>query len=419
MPFDPVRIREHFPALAIEDHDKPRVYLDGPAGTQVPRTVIDRTVDYLVNHNANGGGAFRTARATDAISTEAHLFMADFLNAPSPLEIVFGPNMTTLTYQISRSLGKIFRPGERLMVTRMDHDANVYPWVQLAEDLGLEVLWLPFDTGTFRFDPEAFRQLLEQGVRLVAFCMASNALGTINPVKEMCRMAREAGALSYVDAVQYAPHGPIDVQDLGCDFLVCSAYKFFGGHQGILWGREELLSELYPYQVRPAAAKLPKRFETGTQSFEGQAGVIGALSYLAWLGETQAAEFQTQFDHLKSRPRILHAAMAGIQAYEKKLVEHLLTGLTGIPGIRVYGITASQDLHWRVPTVAITREGRKPAEMVRQLAAENIFAWAGHYYAVEVVKHLGLALEEGMVRLGIVHYNTAAEIDRCLEVIGS
>lgn len=411
------KIREHFPALGVTDDHRPRVYLDNPAGTQVAREVLERTTRYLTETNANHGGVFRTAVASDRIVAEARQAMAEFLNARSPREIVFGPNMTTLTYSLSRALGRGFESGERLILTRMDHDANVHPWMQLAQDRGMEVLWLDFSPESYEFDLEDLQRLLSRGVRLVAVNYASNALGTVNDVRTICRMARETGALTYIDAVQFAPHGPIDVQKLGCDFLVCSAYKFFAGHLGILWGREELLESLTAYQVRPAGTHPPAKFETGTQSHETIAGLLGAMDYFAGVGGSMAQEFQESFRNLPGRAPLYHAAMVAIREYEKPLSARLIAGLQAIPGVKIHGISSAQRLDRRVPTVAMTLKGVAPAEVARRLAADNIFVWDGHYYAVEVVRRLGLADCGGMVRIGPVHYNTVQEIDTVVAAV--
>ncbi len=410
-------IRRHYPALALSDAGKPRVYLDNPAGSQVPQQVIERMQAYLVQCNANSGGCFRTSVESDRVTGEAHRAMADLLNAPDETEIIFGPNMTTLTYSVSRSIGKWLQRGDQIILTRMDHDANVSPWLQLAEDIGAEIRWLSFNRQTWQYDLDELEELLNPRVKLVAVNYASNAIGTINDVKRITQMAQAAGALVFVDAVQYVPHGPTDVQELGCDFLVCSAYKFFGPHQGILWGRRELLERLPAYRVRPAGDKLPAKFESGTQSHEGQAGTLGALEYLAEIGEKMAGEFHGDFAHFSGRRRNLHAAMAAIKAYEKKLSAHLIRGLQQIPGVTVYGITDPEWLDWRVPTVSFTLAGFSPAEIARRLAGENVFVWDGHYYALEVIRHLGLAETGGMVRVGPVHYNTTAELDRLLAVV--
>ena len=282
--------RSQFPALALTDAGRPRVYFDNPAGTQVPQQVIDRTVDCLVNRNANLGGYFATTVAAGELVDEAHRACADFYNAATPAEIVFGQNMTTLTFHMSRCLGRKFRAGDEIVLSRMDHDANVAPWLLLAEDLGLTVRWMDFDTGTYEFPDDALTRVLSDRTRLVAMGMASNCTGTVNDVKRFAAQARAAGAIVYLDAVQFAPHYAIDVQDLGADIVVSSAYKWFGPHQGVLWGREDLLEETFGYKVRPAGEDLPHKFETGTLSHEGMAGCLGAIEYLEQFGtgETRA-----------------------------------------------------------------------------------------------------------------------------------
>ncbi len=417
MPLDIQLIRSQFPALLLEDGGRPRVYLDNPAGTQVPQRVIERMTRYLVHSNANHGGNFRTSTESDQILAEAHQAMADFLNAPAPEEIIFGPNMTTLTFVISRSLGRWLKPGDQVILTRMDHDANVNPWRLLADDLGLEVKWLSFSRETYRYDLKELEALLSPKVRLVAVNYASNAIGTINDVKTITEMAHQAGALVYVDAVQSTPHIPTDVQALGCDFLVCSAYKFFGPHQGILWGKRELLEKLPAYKVRPAEDYPPGKFETGTQSHEGQAGTVGALEYLAWIGETMGQEHHDRFAQFTGRRNYLHAGMAAIKEYEKTLSARLIAGLQAIPGLAIHGVTGLNELDARVPTVSFTMKGFHPREIARRLGEENIFVWDGHYYAVEVIEHLGLSDKGGMVRVGAAHYNTIEEIDRAVEAV--
>ncbi len=417
MPLDIQLIRSQFPALALEDGGRPRVYLDNPAGTQVPQQVIERMTRYLVHSNANHGGHFRTSTESDQILAEAHQAMADFLNAPSPEEIIFGPNMTTLTFAISRSLGRWLKPGDQVILTRMDHDANVNPWRLLAADLGLEIKWLSFDRETYRYDLKELEALLSPKVRLAAVNYASNAIGTINDVKTITEMAHQAGALVYVDAVQSTPHIPTDVQTLGCDFLVCSAYKFFGPHQGILWGKRDLLEKLPAYKVRPADDHPPGKFETGTQSHEGQAGSLGALEYLDWIGETMGREHYDRFAQFTGRRNYLHAGMAAIKEYEKTLSARLIAGLQVIPGLAIHGVAGLNELDARVPTVSFTMKGFHPGEIARRLGEENIFVWDGHYYAVEVIAHLGLSDKGGMVRVGAAHYNTIEEIDRAVEAV--
>jgi cysteine desulfurase family protein (TIGR01976 family) len=446
MALDLDQIRNSFPALAIRDDGRPRIYFDNPGGTQVSRRVLDRMHRALVESNANRGGHFRTSQETDALIGEAHRAMADLLNAASEREVVFGPNMTTLTFALSRSLAAQWEPGDEVIVTRMDHDANIAPWLHVAADRGLVVRWLDFHPETYRYDLDALDELLSERTRLVAVCHASNALGTINDIAAISRRAHDAGALVFVDAVQYVPHAPTDVQALGCDFLTCSAYKFFGPHQGILWGREELLASIPAYKVRPASDAPPERFETGTQSHEGQAGTLGAVEYLEWIGraigngsadadvqesttELQgrtgglhdlapgSADVQGSTTGLQGRRRTLHTAMTAIAAYEQTLSAHLIQGLQALPGVTIHGITDLDRLEERVPTVAFTMKGRQPEEIARQLGDAGIFVWHGHYYAVEVVRRLGLESRGGMLRVGPAHYNTIGEIDRLLEVL--
>lgn len=417
MSYNVERIRKEFPSLAVEDSGRVRTYLDNPAGTQVTQRVIDNTHNYFMSMNANSGGYFRTSLETSRLSDEARQATAELLNANSPREIVFGPNMTTLTLSLSRSLGKWLKKGDEIVLSRMDHDANVNPWLLLAEDLGLKVKWLPFNLDTYRFDLDKLTELLDGPVKLVAATYASNALGTINDVTEIATMAREAGALSFIDAVQYVPHGPTDVQAIGCDFLACSVYKFFGGHQGILWGKEALLEKLPAYKVRPAKDATPYKFETGTPSYEGQAGTLGAIEYLAWVGEMYGNGFKADLSHFTGRQQNIHAGMMAMRSYEKELSAHLIAGLTNIPGVKIHGVTDPAEFDWRVPTIAFTREGFTPQQIAKRLAEENIFVWDGDYYAVEVVNALGLSESGGMVRVGPVHYNTTAELDRLLNVL--
>ena len=410
MSFDLAAVRERFPALALTDGGKRRIYFDNPAGTQVPQSVADAMSHCLLEANANLGGAFETSHRAGKVVSDARAAMADLLHASSSDEIMFGQNMTTLTFHLSRSIGRLFEPGDEIIVTRMDHDANVWPWVMLARDLGLEIRYLPFDTQSYEFDLTALDQLLTKRTRLVCFGGASNLTGTLNDVRAICAKARSAGALTYVDAVQSVPHVATDVQALGCDFLACSAYKFFGPHQGILWGRADLLERLEPYKLRPAPSSIPGCFETGTQSHEGFAGITAAVDYLAWIGETMAGS--------SGRPAALRAAMQMLFEYEKTLAARLLGGLASIDGITVRGITSTAALDRRVPTVSFTHDRIAPDHIAKELAKENIFVWSGHNYAVELAGSLGLLESGGVVRIGPVHYNSVGEIDELLEVLG-
>ena len=412
MTLDLEAIRSQFPALDEHDDGVARIYLDNPAGTQVPQRVVDAMSRCMLQASANMGGYFRTSLAVGEIVADAQQAMADFLNAPSADEIIFGQNMTSLTFHVSRSIGRRLDTGDEIILSRMDHDANVGPWVQLARDCDLTIRWLPFDTQTFEFDLRDLENLLNERTRLVCVCAASNLTGTVNDVKGICRTARDAGAWTYIDAVQSAPHLFNDVQEFGCDFLVCSPYKFFGPHQGTLWGRREVLESLEPYKLRPAPDSIPWCFSPGTASHEGMAGTAAAVDYFAWVGETMAGGSG-------DRRQKVRAGMAAIADYEQMLARYLVEGLQSLPGITIHGITADEAMPRRGPTVAFTHERQAPDDIARALAAANIFAWSGHNYAVEVVKSLGIYESGGAVRVGPVHYNTVAELDRLFDVLGS
>lgn len=410
-------IRAEFPALSVSDHGQRRIYFDNPAGTQVPQIVVDRISECLIEANANLGGYFETSQRAGAVVDGAHLAMADMLNAASANEIIFGQNMTTLTLHLSRSIGRQLKPGDEIILSRMDHDANVAPWLLLAEDLGLVVKWMPFNTETFEFELAEFDKLLSARTRLVCVGGASNLTGTINDIRTISRKAREAGAWSYIDAVQLAPHVAIDVQDIGCDFLVCSAYKFFGPHQGILWGRRELLESLQPYKVRPAPSAIPGCFETGTQSHEGMAGTAAAVDYFAWIGESIGKEFMPRNSRYTGRGRSVHAALDYLFAYERGLASHLIRGLRQLANVRVLGISDESALDRRVPTVAFVADGTAPAAIAEALAQRGIFVWSGHNYAVEAARSLAIFDTGGAVRIGPVHYNSVNEIDALLNAL--
>jgi cysteine desulfurase family protein (TIGR01976 family) len=409
-------LRQQFPALQRLHNGRPAVFLDGPGGTQVPQRVIDAVVRYLTECNANSHGAFATSRESDEILRQAHEAVADLLNAPSADEVVFGANMTTLTLHLSRAIARTLRPGDEIVVTRMDHDANVSPWVLAARDAAAVVRRVDIHPEDCTLDLDDLRRQLTPRTRLVAATCASNAVGTVNDVTTIARRAHEAGARVFLDAVHYAPHGPIDVQAWGCDFLVCSAYKFFGPHVGILWGRRELLEELPAYKVRPAADTLPDRWMTGTQNHEGIAGVTAAVDYLADIG-TRDPGSQDQLAAPAGRRRAVHTGLAAIRTYEAGLAARLLTALVERPRLKVWGITNSTRLAWRVPTVAVTHERRTPEEMAAHLARRDIYVWSGNMYALELTERLGLEGRGGMLRLGLVHYNTAEEVDRLVAAL--
>lgn len=415
--FDLDTIRERFPALSITDNGLRRIYFDNPGGTQVPQSVVDAMTRCLVETNANVGGPFITSERADQVFAGVHEAMADLLNASSPDEIVFGQNMTTLTLYMSRSIGRLLKPGDEIVLSCMDHDANVGPWLLLARDMGLEVRWLPFNTETYEFEPDAIDQVLSERTRLLCVGAASNLTGTINDVKSIAAKARDAGAMSYIDAVQAVPHLATDVQELGCDFLVCSAYKFFGPHQGILWGRGELLRELDAYKVRPAPEEIPGCFETGTQSHEGMAGTTAAVDYFSWVGETMAGDYHDRYSQFDGRRRFVRAGMDCLFDYEKALAARLVAGLRQLPGVTVQGITDPAAMDRRVPTVSFTVAGASPDVIAAELGARNIFVWSGDFYAIEVTRLLGIEESGGTVRVGPVHYNSASEIDALLNAL--
>ena len=410
--FDLRRVRAEFPALAQTLGGLPVVFLDNPGGTQVPLTVIEAMSDYLRNHNANHGGAFPTSQSSDAIIREAHVAMADLLNAASPDEIVFGPNMTTLTLAISRSLAREIGPGDEIIVTRMDHDANIAPWLLIAADRGATVRWVDFDVEGYGLDMEGLKGLLNEHTKIVAVGHASNATGTVNDVETIARWAHDVGALVFVDSVHYAPHGPIDVRSLGCDFLVCSAYKFFGPHLGVLYGRLDLLERLPAYKVRPAPDAPPGKFETGTQNHEGMAGTLAAVDYLARLGETIGTHHVASYPGPSGRRVHLKSGMAAIRAYDRVLSNAILAELETLPHVRIHGITDRARITQRVPTVSFSWDGRHPRDIAEDLGRSGIFVWDGNYYALAVTERLGLEGKGGMVRVGAVHYNTVEEIRR-------
>jgi len=405
-PIDAVRAR--FPALSVSDAGGRRVYFDAPGGTQICSDAIDRMVAHLRSGTANAGGAFASSVDTDAMSAAAHAAMADLLGG-QPGEIAFGPNMTSLTFAMSRALAQGWQAGDEIILSRLDHDANVSPWLLAARDRDVTVRWIDLDPDSTTLRLDALPGLLGPRTRLVAVGAASNALGTINDLRAIIDTVRaHSTALVFVDAVQSVPHLPTDVAALGCDFLVCSPYKFFGPHQGVLWGRADLLDGLTAYKVRPASSQPPAvRFETGTPSFEGQAGVLGTIDYLAWLGRQVAPG-------VNDRRSALLAAMSACIAYERTLGERLLAGLATIPGLRLYG---PPTMDGRVPTFAFTLAGHRPSDIAAQLAARAINAWAGHFYAVEPVARLGLSDSGGLLRVGLCHYNEAGEVDRLIAAL--
>ena len=417
LPFDVDAIRTEFPSLQRRGPDgRPAVFLDGPGGTQVPQRVIDAVVDYYRDHNANAGGAFVTSQASDAIVDEAHAAVADLLGAARPDEIKFGANMSTLTLHIGRCIGATLGPGDEVVVTTLDHEANVSTWEAMAADRGLTVRKVDVDLDDLTLDLEDLESKLNERTRLVAIGYASNAVGTINPVKEIVARAHEVGALTFIDAVAYAPHGPIDVRDLDTDFLACSVYKWFGPHVGALYGKAEVFDRLPAFKVRPAH----DRFETGTANFEGIAGTLAATDYLRDVGRSYGdVSGAAGAGDGSERRRELVAGLTAIMGYERDLAGRLIAGLEAIPGVTIHGITDPARASERVPTVSVSLDAIAPREAAERLGAQGIFVWDGDFYATGLIERLGKAETGGVLRLGLVHYNTADEVDRTLEALAA
>lgn len=415
MSFSAEAIRPLFPSLSVPAADGSLpVFLDNPAGTQVPRSVMKAVTQYYMTMNANSGGPFATSRRNDEMIVRTRERMADFLNASSASEIVIGPNMTTLNFNLSRSLASRLSPGDEVVVTRMDHDANVSPWMLVARDHGLDVKWVDIDPANCTLDLGSLEEALTERTRVVATVHASNAVGTINPVTQIAGMAKAVGAWHVVDAVQSAPHVPIDVQAIGCDFLLCSSYKFYGPHLGIMWGREDLLNSLPAYKVSAAKDIAPNRWENGTPSYETWNGLLACLDYWEQIGRQFGS---ADLPGYKGARLALKRAVMAVQDYERELVAELIDGLHAIRGVSIAGIVEPDRLATRVPTVAMVKDGKKPAEIASILADEQVYVWSGDYYATEIMQRLNRP--EGMVRIGIGQYNTRAEIQRVLNLIES
>ncbi len=404
------QLRSQFPALDKKVNGQQAVFFDGPAGTQVPQRVIDGIADYLIHHNANHAGVFATSVESDQMLRRAHQAAADFVGTDDPDTIAFGANMTTLTFALSRALARNWNGGDEIVLTRLEHDANFSPWVLAAQDRGVVVRYIDINTRDCTLRLDQYTEVMNDRTRLVAVGCALNAVGTINPVKQICAWARDAGALSFLDAVHFAPHGLVDVTDWGCDFLVCSAYKFFGPHIGIMYGRRELLESIEPYKLRPAPNDLPGRWMTGTQNHECIAGTLEAIDYIAEIGRGSG-------DKLLGRRQALQAAYDSIRPYEHAMLVQLLDGLERCPDIKIWGITDREHLN-RFPTVSITHHTIPARKLAETLAAEAIFVWHGNYYALPLTEAIGVE-PDGMVRIGLAHYNTPEEIDRLLKVIES
>jgi cysteine desulfurase family protein (TIGR01976 family) len=402
--------RRQFPGLSRRVGERPAAFFDGPGGTQVPQRVIEAVSHYLAHTNANHGGHFATSRESDKLLAEAHRGLADFLGAEDPSTIIFGQNMTSLTFALSRALARRWKSSDEIVVTRLDHDANVSPWVLAARDAGATVRYATIRDEDCTLDLDELRHLINERTKLVAVGCASNATGTINPVRDIADWAHQVGALVFLDAVHYAPHCLIDVQALGCDFLACSAYKFFGPHVGVLWGRKALLDEIEAYKVRPAPLTPPEKWMTGTQNHEAIAGALAAVEYLADLGRTLAEN-----DALDRRAA-LREAYREIGHYERALAARFLAGLDQMPEIKVWGINAPDRIDQRVATVSFTHDRFTAAEMAEQLGRQGFFTWHGNYYALHLTETLGLE-PDGMLRVGMVHYNSLQEVERLLEAL--
>jgi cysteine desulfurase family protein (TIGR01976 family) len=412
MPWDIETVRSHFPSLRRPGPGgMPVAWLDGPAGTQVVDGCLRAINAYLLSSNANHGGAFAPSRETDELVADVRAATADLLGAADPDEVSFGPNMTTITYALSRAIGAGLQPGEAIVVSRLDHDANVAPWLAVARERGLEVRWVGIREDCTLELRDLERALDAGGVRIVAVGLASNAVGTINPVARIAALAHAGGAQVWVDAVHAAPHLPLDVVELGADFLVCSAYKFYGPHLGVLWGHRELLEALPPFHVRPAGDAIPGRFETGTQAHELLAGLGGTISYLDQLGAGQGPDTTVAAGTGGRRARLL-AAQAAARAYESGLVWQLIERVASVRGLHVRGITDPARAAERCPTIAFTVDGHHPRDIATFLGERGIHTWDGDYYAWELIRTLGLAEAGGMVRVGLVQYNSATEIER-------
>jgi cysteine desulfurase family protein (TIGR01976 family) len=402
------RVRSRFPSLSQTVAGQPAVFLDGPGGTQVPQRVIDAISDYLKNSNANTCGAYATSQRTNAVIAEARAAMADFFGCDQD-EVVFGPNMTTLTFAVSRSIGRELGPGDEILLTHLDHDANVSPWRTL-EERGVTIRFAEIQEDDCTLNMADLAQKISSRTRVVAVGYASNAVGTINDVKEIVRLAHQKGALAYIDAVHYAPHGPIDVRALDCDFLVCSSYKFFGPHMGILYGKREHLQRLQPYKVRANTNAIPNRWEWGTLNHECIAGITACVDYLADLGRQVDPSAPT-------RRASLLAAYGAIQQHERGLAETLISGLLTIPGLKFYGIRDVGKLDRRCPTVAVRIAGHTPLELATRLGERGFFTWDGNYYALNLTERLDVEKDGGFLRIGLAHYNTAEEMQRFLSAL--
>jgi cysteine desulfurase family protein (TIGR01976 family) len=406
-------VRSQFPSLSQTVNRHPVTFLDGPGGTQVPQRVLDAISDYLKRDNANTGGAYATSRHTDAMIAGARSAMADFLGCDAD-EVVFGPNMTSLTFAISRSIGRELGPGDEILLTHLDHDANISPW-RAVEERGVTIRTAEIHEDDCTLDMDDLARKITDRTKLVAVGYASNAVGTINDVAKIIRFAHQRGAMAYIDAVHYAPHGPIDVRGLDCDFLVCSTYKFFGPHMGVLYGKREHLKRLEPYKVRANTDAIPNRWEWGTLNHECIAGITACVDYLADLGRRVNPSASPR------RAAVL-SAFDAIQKHERGLMESLIRGLLAIPGLKLYGISDPKRFDHRCPTIAVRIAGYTPLELATRLGERGFFTWDGNYYALNLTERLDVEKDGGFLRIGLAHYNAAEEVERLLttlrEIVG-
>lgn len=409
MSFPISQVRSNFPTLSRTDNGQPRIYVDNPAGTQVPLCVADAVRDYMLTDASNAGGHFITSKATDAVWGKAHADAALFLGAREPGEVIIGPSMTALTFHLSRSICHDFVPGDEIIITRMEHEGNVGAWLEIAKDKGLIVRWVDFNHETWQVEPDDLADLLGPRTKLVVLNYASNMTGSINDIPSLAHLAKDAGALVYVDAVQLAPHHMVDVYALGCDFLACSSYKFFGPHLGLVWGRGEVLRAMYPYKGRCVSDDIPDRYELGTPQYELLAGLSATVKYFEDLGRLGSRS--------DNRRDLIATAYTMSRDYEEPLTAMLIDGLQTIPGVKIYGITNPNRITQRVPTVSIRHDGVTPSDMAMTLAQRGIFVWHGHNYAYEPARSLNLPLEEGVTRIGLSHYNTKDEVDAIVREI--
>jgi cysteine desulfurase family protein (TIGR01976 family) len=401
-------VRSQFPSLAQTVNGQPAVFLDGPGGTQVPQRVIDAISEYLRRSNSNTNGAYATSQRTNAVIDGARAAMSDFLNS-DPEEVVFGANMTTLTFAISRSIGREFGPGDEIVLTLLDHDANFAPWKAL-EERGVTIRIADIHEEDCRLDMEDLARKINSKTKLVAVGYASNAVGTINDVKEVIRLAHAVGAMAFIDAVHYAPHGLIDVRALDCDFLACSTYKFFGPHMGVLYGKREHMKRLKPYKVRACTDEIPSRWESGTNNHECIAGITACVDYLADLGRRADSS-------AKNRRAAIEAAFVTIQDHERALMDTLIAGVLAIPGVKLYGISDPKHFDQRCPTIVLRIKGHTPLELATKLGERGFFTWDGNYYAINLTDRLDVEKDGGFLRIGLAHYNTAEEVGRLLTAL--